>query len=133
MAAILVSKRILTSTFSHFTWQTLLQFLWPVTLFSLVPRTSYLVQRYVVWSYRLYQNLEQIDHDHVFDDVICKPSIQVSNQIQGLTKPVQSLICENEPPTSNREVGSAKNHNKNYIKMRCLLFCYLSLIVSSWR
>ena len=33
----------------------------------------------VVWSNRPYQNLEQIDHilrKHVFDDVICKPSIQ---------------------------------------------------------
>ena len=36
------------------------------------------VQRHVVWSYRPYENLEQTDHNlhnHVFDDVICKPSI----------------------------------------------------------
>ena len=39
--------------------------------------TSNLVQRHV-WSYKLCQNLGQIDlnlHDHVFDDVICKPPI----------------------------------------------------------
>ena len=38
--------------------------------------TSNLVQRLVVWSYRPYQNLEQIDHNlhrQDFDDVICKP------------------------------------------------------------
>ena len=40
--------------------------------------TSNLVQRHVVWSCRLYQNLEQIDHNlhrQDFDDVICKPTI----------------------------------------------------------
>ena len=56
----------------------ILQLLWPVTLCSLVQITSNLLQRHAVWSYRPYQNLKQIDHnlhDHVFDDVICKPSI----------------------------------------------------------
>ena len=42
--------------------------------------TSKLVQRHVAWSYRPYKNLGQIDHDlhnHVFDDVICKPPIAI--------------------------------------------------------
>ena len=50
----------------------------PVTLFSLVQMTSNVVQRHVLWSYRPYQNLGQIDHNlhnHVFDYVICKPPI----------------------------------------------------------
>ena len=45
----------------------------------LVQMTSNLVQRHVLWSYRPYQNLGQIDHNlhnHVFDDVICKPPIE---------------------------------------------------------
>ena len=40
------------------------------------PNNLILVQRHVVWSYRSYQNLEQIDHNlhnHVFNDVLCKP------------------------------------------------------------
>ena len=37
-----------------------------------------MVHRHAVWSYRPYQNLEQIDHNlhnHVFNDVIWKPPI----------------------------------------------------------
>ena len=46
--------------------------------------TSNLVQRHIVWSYRPCQNLEQIDHNlhnHVFDDIICKPPIVFSSVI----------------------------------------------------
>ena len=53
----------------------------PLTLVSLVQTTSNLVQRHVLWSYRPYQNLGQIDnnlHNHVFDDVMCtEPPIVV--------------------------------------------------------
>ena len=48
-----------------------------------------LVQRHVVWSYRLYQNLGQIDHNlhsYVFDDVICKPPIVADSNIWWLTQ-----------------------------------------------
>ena len=58
--------------------------IWPITLVSLVPMTSALVQRLYVWSFRTYQNLEQIDpnlHNHAFDDVICKPPIRVIHKI----------------------------------------------------
>ena len=47
-------------------------------MFSLVQISSNLVQRQVEWSYRLQQNLGQIDHilhSHVFADVICKQPI----------------------------------------------------------
>ena len=40
------------------------------------PNDFKFVQRHVLWSYRPGQNLGQIDHNlhnHVFDDVICKP------------------------------------------------------------
>ena len=40
--------------------------------------TSNLVKRQVLLSYRQYLNLGQIDHNlhnHVFDDVLCKPPI----------------------------------------------------------
>ena len=56
----------------------ILQLPWPIVLFSLVQIASNLVQRHVVWSYRPYLNLRQIYrnlHDHIFDDVICKPPI----------------------------------------------------------
>ena len=51
----------------------------PVTLFSFVQMASNSVQRHILWSNRPYQNLGQIDHNlhnHVFDDVICKPPIR---------------------------------------------------------
>ena len=51
-----------------------------ITLFLFVPRTSDLVQRHVLWFYRSYQNLGQVNHNfynHVFDDVRCKPPIQL--------------------------------------------------------
>ena len=49
-------------------------------MLSMVEITSNLVQRHLAWSYSPYKNLEQIDyklHNHVFDDVICKPSVQI--------------------------------------------------------
>ena len=45
------------------------------------PNDFNLVQRHVLWSHRPYQNLGQIDynlHNHVSDDVICKPPIDKS-------------------------------------------------------
>ena len=42
------------------------------------PKTSNLMQRHILWFKGSYQNLGQIDHNlhnHVFDDVICKPPI----------------------------------------------------------
>ena len=56
----------------------ILQRLLPITLLSLVQMTSNWVQRHILWSYRPYQNLGQVDHnlhDHVSYDVICKPPI----------------------------------------------------------
>ena len=47
-----------------------------------------LVQGHVVWSYRSYRNLGEIDQNyrsHVFDDVICKPPIGFSAVIQKAT------------------------------------------------
>ena len=52
-----------------------------LTLFSLVQIVSNLIGRHVGLSYRSCQNLEQINHNlhnHVFDDVICKPLIQTA-------------------------------------------------------
>ena len=49
-----------------------------IILFSSIQATSNLVQRHVVWFYRSYQTLEQIDHylhNDAFDGVICKPPI----------------------------------------------------------
>ena len=43
--------------------------------------TSNFAQRHILGSYGPYQNLGQIDHNlhnRVFDDVICKPPIQIS-------------------------------------------------------
>ena len=68
----------------------------PFSLFSLVQMTSNLVQRHVLWCYRPYQNLGQIDHNlhnHVFDDVICKPPIVSTTKARvlsnGTTKPMK--------------------------------------------
>ena len=85
----------------------------PVTLFSLVQMTSDLVQRHVLWSYRSYQNLGQVDHrqvdhnyqnlgqvnhnlhNHVFDDVICKPPVgQVDHNLHNHV--FDDVICK--PP-----------------------------------
>ena len=55
------------------------QLLLPLTLFSLAQMTSNLVQRQVLWPYRPYQNLGQIDHNlhnHISDDANCKPPIR---------------------------------------------------------
>ena len=54
-----------------------------LTLFLSVQITSNLVQGHVVWSYRLYQTLEQIYHNlhsHGFNDVICKPPPCVTSE-----------------------------------------------------
>ena len=56
----LVGKRLPTSPFSHKVQKII---------------ALNLVQRHAVWSYRLYQNLGQVDHNlhnQGFDDVICK-------------------------------------------------------------
>ena len=52
-------------------------------------------ETHVVWSYRPYQNLGEIDHDwhsHVFDDVICKPPIVYLDNLHVL-KDLTSLLC----------------------------------------
>ena len=66
-----------------------------------------MVQRHVVW---LHQNFEQIDHNlhnHVFDNVTCKPStLAVRRYLK--------LICELELYSlQNAKVSAAKDHGKN--------------------
>ena len=66
----------------------------PLTLLSRIQITSNLIQRHIVWSYKPYQNSEQIDHNlhnHVFDDVIYKPSI-ANHLLNMRSKPVSYSV-----------------------------------------
>ena len=78
--------------------------------------TSNLVKGHVLWSYRPYQNLGQIDHnlhDHVFDDVICKPPIEKYSCAWTWTPSAKFVTEEIYPGDSG---GIIKHHSNQYVR-----------------